>query len=405
MEEKNERLITIIFYSVFFVILAALLLQNLQDLWMTFLLSGLLLASFTLRNAIVYGGQVKSTLGKVLLLMDIILIFLITRIDRGAISHMYYFIVIGDAYFAYSAVFGGLVSVLCFIVSTTGRLIGTDQLTAGLVSDITFELLAFLAVNAILFIAKYEIRQREKLSGIMFELKTKSKQLENAYLKLKQYSEELEEVTVLQERNRIAREIHDTVGHTLTSVLLEMEAGERLLGTDREQALEKFSLAKGQVRKGLNDIRESVSTLRAGMDFMDFVPSIKLLISEITRHGDIHVRSDISGLPELNPAQKKALYRALQEGLTNGIRHGGSTAFVFQLRQEKGYIYFFLQDNGKGTDRIIRGFGLTSMNERICELGGTLVFDSRLDEGFSIKISIPVAEETVNGKNQNFDCR
>jgi signal transduction histidine kinase len=397
MDEKNERLITIIFYSVFFVILAALLLQNLQDPWMLFLLSGLLLASFTSRNAVVYGGQMKSTLGKVLFLIDISLIFLITQIDQGSISHMYYYIVIGDAYFAYSAAFGGLASVVCFIASTAGRLIGTEQFTAGLVSDIAFELLAFLAVNAILFIAKYEMRQREKLSGIMYELKIKSKQLEGAYLKLKQTSEELEEVTALRERNRLAREIHDTVGHTLTSILLEMEAGERLLGTDRELALEKFSLAKGQVRKGLNDIRESVSTLRAGMDCMDFIPSLKLLISEITRHGDIHVRSDLPELPELNPSQKKALYRALQEGLTNGIRHGGSTAFVFQLHHEDGYIHFFLQDNGKGTDRIIRGFGLTSMNERIRELGGVLSLDSKPDEGFSIKIGIPVAEETANG--------
>ncbi len=397
MDEKNERLITIVFFSAFFVILAVLILKNIQDPWTLFLLSGLLLASFTLRNAIVYGSRSKGTLGKALFLIDISLVFLITQIDYSTISHMYYYIVIGDAYFAYSAAFGGLASVVCFIASITGRLVRVDQLTAGLVSDIAFELLAFLAVNAILFIAKYEIRQREKLSGIMYELKIKSKQLESAYLKLKQTSEELEEVTALRERNRIAREIHDTVGHTLTSVLLEMEAGERLLDTDRRIALEKFALAKGQVRKGLNDIRESVSTLRAGLDCMDFIPSLKLLISEITEHGDIHVRCDIAELPELNLSQKKALYRALQEGLTNGIRHGGSTAFVFQLGYEDGYIRFFLQDNGKGTDRIIRGFGLTSMNERIRELGGVLSLDSKPDEGFSIKIGIPVTEETANG--------
>lgn len=400
MGEKTERIITTLFYIVIFSVLASLFLQNLSNPWMLLLLSGFLLASFTFRNAVIYGSRERRSLGKILFLFDIALIFLISHFDKSSSSLLYYFVIIGDACIAYSFSFGSVVTAACFMASTTERILRAEQLSSDFVSGIVFNLLAFLSIDAILYIIKYEMGQREKLGSTMYELKIKTKQLENTFIKLKETSEELEEVTALKERNRIAREIHDTVGHTLTTVLLEMEAGERLLSTNQQLALEKLSLAKGQVRKGLNDIRESVSTLQTGKDILDFIPSLNLLISEITKHGDIYVRSDISELPELDAAPKKALYRALQEGLTNGIKHGESTAFVFILKYANNCVKFLLQDNGKGTDKIVRGFGLTSMNERVMELGGLFTADSKPGEGFNIDISIPVEKENPpNGSN------
>jgi signal transduction histidine kinase len=255
--------------------------------------------------------------------------------------------------------------------------------------------LSFIAVYTIMWIVKYEIKQRSKLNETMFELKIKKRQLEHTYMKLKQTTEELEEFTIVKERNRIAREIHDTVGHTLTTVLLEMEAAERLIPVGPETALEKIRLAKGQVRRGLQDIRESVRTLQAGHEIMDLVPSLKLLIDETTKHGDIFIKYTISELPKLGEAQEKAIYRALQEGLTNGIKHGNSTAFVFMLNFENGDIKFSLQDNGRGTDNIVQGFGLAAMEERVRELGGIMKVSSKVDEGFNISINIPVGREDI----------
>jgi signal transduction histidine kinase len=234
----------------------------------------------------------------------------------------------------------------------------------------------------------------------MYALKVKSKQLENTYQKLKETSEDLEELTIVAERNRIAREIHDTVGHTLTTVLLELEAGEKLIIISPETAVEKIRLAKSQVRKGLQDIRESVKTLQSGKELLEFVPSLKLLMEETTKHGDIYIKYDIKELPKLTALQEKALYRALQEGLTNGIRHGNTTAFAFVLNYENGNINFLLQDNGKGTATIAKGFGLAAMEERVKELGGVLMLQSGPEEGFQINIKIPVGKDEKNETNQ-----
>jgi signal transduction histidine kinase len=239
----------------------------------------------------------------------------------------------------------------------------------------------------------------------MYELKKKTKQLEDSYIKLRDNTRDIEEITILKERNKIAREIHDTMGHTLTSVLIELEAGERLLPNDQDLAVQKINLAKEQVRKGLSNIRESVGVLNKGKEILGFVPSLKLLLEETALHGDIYVKYEIEELPQLSEIQEKALYRALQEGLTNGIKHGKSTAFIFILKCEDKHISFQLQDNGTGGGKIVFGYGLSAMEQRIREVGGTLNIASFFGEGCTINISIPLVGKEVCNGDQNSDCR
>ena len=397
MSGKSDKIFIIILYLVLFSVMVSMVLQNLEDPWLVILLSGMLVVLFTLRNAVLYGSHKYKKAGALAMLLDILIIFIISGFEKSAGSQIFYFTLIADACIAYSYLFSLSITTACFISFVSERFYHSNWPSSGFLQEIALNLLAFLSVYALMYIAKYEIRQKEKLSDIMFQLKIKTKQLEGMYIKLKDASTELEDVTALRERNRIAREIHDTVGHTLTTVLMEMEAGERLLKTDQALAIEKLGLAKAQVRQGLNDIRSSVRTLQSGKEILDFTESLKLLISEFTKHGDICIREDISRLPPLDQNQEKALYRALQEGLTNGIKHGGSTAFVFILRYENNNVKFLLQDNGSGTDSIVPGFGLTSMHERIKELGGIFSVNSIPGEGFSIQISIPVVKEEKNG--------
>lgn len=404
MDQKADNILTKILYYSLAVILLFVLIQNIGDPWMIVLLSGLIISSITIRNAVIYPSERLSAIGKVTIIIDVLLVFIITLLDKGTTSGIYYYILIADCSIAYTPFFTGIITLLGYLLLNLSQLISLgDSNIIDLLPQMGLNSLSFIGVFAIMYIVKYEIRQRKKLSETMYELKIKSKQLENTYLKLQETSEELEELTIVKERNRIAREIHDTVGHTLTTVLLEMEAGERLINLSPEIAVEKIRLAKSQVRKGLQDIRESVKTLQSGEEIMEFVPSLKLLMEEITKHGDIFIKYDIKELPKLSPLQEKALYRALQEGLTNGIRHGKSTAFAFLLEYENENLKFLLQDNGTGTETIGKGFGLTAMEERIKELGGILIVQSKPGEGFQICITIPVGRDEDNEENQTID--
>lgn len=398
MDNKTENNMIIILYALLAATLAFVVLQNFRDPWAVIFLSGIFIMSITVRNAIIYASPKYRKIGRLIFIFDIITIFVISLFDKGSSSQIYYLVLICDASIAYSYAFGGVITFLSFLAFALGKYVGLGYSPlSDFISGIVFSSLAFIATYAIMYIVKYEISQRGKLSAAMYELKVKTKLLENTYVKLKETSKELEEITILRERNTIAREIHDTVGHTLTTVLLEMEAGERLIRIDPNLAAEKIKLAKGQVRKGLSDIRESVRTLGDGREILEFVPSIRLLIDEITKHGDVFIKYEISELPKLTFQQQNALFRALQEGLTNGIKHGKSTAFVFKLKCENGLIKFFLQDNGEGADKIVWGFGLTAMEQRVREAGGALNVRSTPGEGCSIDIRIP-ADQSLSAK-------
>lgn len=391
-----------ILYFFISAILTFIIIFNLQDFWLPVFLSGLYIFFFTVRHVIISANKLNLNIHILAFLIDILLVFLINYYDAGSIAGMYYFIIIADVSYSFSKVISGSISVLCIISFLCERaLYRAKHPQEGSLYLTSLYITGFILFYVIMRFIKYEMTQRQKLSETMYQLKVNTKKLEDAYIMLQDASIEIEEMTVISERNKIAREIHDTVGHTLTTALIEIEAGEKLLTRNLELAAEKLMFAKSQIRNGLSSIRESVGMLSSGKELMELTTSLKLLLDETSKHGDIFISYEIHDIPKLSKQQEKTLYRALQEGITNGIRHGGSTAFVFRLQQENDNVLFFLEDNGKGCDKIVPGFGLTAMAQRVKEVGGILNIDSANQEGCSISICIPIREDVINDADQN----
>src|SRR5690606_23888905 len=157
------------------------------------------------------------------------------------------------------------------------------------------------------------------------------------------------EKAISEERSRIAGDIHDTIGHTLTSVLLQIEAGIKLIGKqDVGTALTKLDNSQQQLREGLQQLRKSLFMLKEGTgDSEDFVPVLESFIQKTMEYTGIRIDSDILADIRLTAPQKYVLYRALQEGITNGIRHGKATRFTFSLSRDDRWIVFTLCDDGQ----------------------------------------------------------
>lgn len=396
MEYSSEKKVKRVLWAVMVAAAILIILFHIHNPWLIAFVAGLLLLSVTLRG-MTYTAEGPFHFHKPVIFLEIIFVLILQMNDRSSYAAAFYYALIADAVINYSVLFGAVVSAACFGADILYLFITQpNAYSVGMLHTAIRDLAMFILVYSIMCLAKYEINQRRKISKMMYELKIKSKQLEDAYIKLRDSSSNIEEITILKERNRIAREIHDTMGHTLTSVLMELEAGERLLKTDKAAGAEKIGLAKGQIRKGLNDIRESVGVLKKGQNVVDFPASLKLLMDETAGHGDIFIRYEISDLPPLSEFQEKAVFRALQEGLTNGIKHGNSSAFTFLLYYDSGQIRFHLQDNGTGCDKVVCGFGLSAMEQRIREVGGILLITSSWQEGFGIDITIPVSKETAD---------
>lgn len=251
-------------------------------------------------------------------------------------------------------------------------------------------LIIFTFVYIFTSLLKHEINQRNKLEILSTELEKNSNELQKSYEKLQENYNEKEEFIILKEQNRIAGEIHDTIGHILTTVLIQMEASKKLMKINSEQALQKLNLAQNQVRKGLENITIYVRAINEEEELMDFEAILKSFIKEFEKQSDIKVEANFFDIPKVPKTIKKALYRALQEGFTNGVKHGKSAKFKLVIRYVNSQLQFELIDNGIGCDNLEMGFGLNNMKYRIEQLGGDFRISSTLGEGtiISIKISI-----------------
>ncbi len=386
----TEKLFLFIFYPVLFVVIVIFTVQNIQSPWGILLSTGIFMLSFTFRNASQFLAS-RTLKVKYLVFVEILLVSLTFFLDSGSITAICYYIIIANVTLLYENLFSGISAGTCLILYVSVNYLKDGLPEAGVfLTSVSGKLLYPAILYVLMLLIKLEMIQEQQLREALFRLKMKTKQSEDVYIKLKETTTELEEMTAVKERNRIAREIHDTVGHTLTTVLIELEAGQRLIPVSPEEASEKLALAKVQVRKGLNDIRESVRMLKKGRDIKDLTHSLILLIEETMKHGDVFIRYEISPLPPLTPDMENILYRALSEGLTNGMKHGKSTAFVFRLKVEPDKICFFLQDNGTGINDIVFGYGLTAMKEGVDDIGGVLSVNSSYGKGFTTKIEFPM---------------
>ena len=211
--------------------------------------------------------------------------------------------------------------------------------------------------------------------------------------RLKEQSLMLEEMAALSERSRITGEIHDTVGHTLTSAVIIIEAGEALLDKDIAAAREKFALAKVQVQKGLQGIRQSVKTIKAGGE-KAFLPELYRLLEDSRRNMGLEVTAAAELNTVLLPIQQSVLLSAVKECITNSVKHGGSSKADLLLQEYKDTVCMTFTDNGTGTDELSFDFGLETMSARVKSIGGSLRAESARGEGFTVGILLPVGKKT-----------
>ncbi|MDF2720983.1 MAG: response regulator [Paenibacillus sp.] len=208
----------------------------------------------------------------------------------------------------------------------------------------------------------------------------------------------LAEVSVLEERNRIAHDMHDQVGHTLTAAMIQIEAAKMLLAGDPESAVRKLDAARESVRNGLDQVRATVRMLKNVEEHQKLLPALHALIRQTEEHTGISVDYTIVQLPALSDALNKTLFHALQEGLTNGIRHGKSTAFTFHLSAEASTVRFRLTNDGRKYESGALGFGLSAMKERVERHGGTFAIAANGDSGCLLAIDIPLQSSELPQK-------
>ncbi|PSB58728.1 sensor histidine kinase [Chamaesiphon polymorphus] len=226
--------------------------------------------------------------------------------------------------------------------------------------------------------------------------KQAKEELAIANQRIRTYALRAQENGSLQERNRIAREIHDSLGHSLTALNLHLEMAVKLSQIQPEKSREVLLEAKRLGSIALKDVRESVSTLRSDpLHNQDLTTAIYKLADEFKLSNQIRPACYLDLPPNLPQPIAITIYRIIQEALTNISKYARATEVIVEIRTEPTTIELNIIDNGRGfiPDNNMCGFGIQGMRERVLSLQGEFEIISDTDSGCQIIASIPFVKE------------
>lgn len=209
---------------------------------------------------------------------------------------------------------------------------------------------------------------------------------------LEQYISQVERMTLLEERDRLSKDLHDTVGHSYTSIIMGLETLRSEVNTSEGE--HKIDALLKLTRNGLDDVRRYLHHVGASEDSLTLMQSLQKLVDDFQTFSKVKIRLRTFGEPyTVSKQAQMTLYRCLQESITNAVRHGQASEIVISLHYEEKLIRLDVQDNGLGTGDLKAGFGVNAMKERASNLQGQVYFYSKPGEGTLVTCSLPRLEE------------
>jgi signal transduction histidine kinase len=221
-------------------------------------------------------------------------------------------------------------------------------------------------------------------------------QLVDVHGQLQQYALQVEDLATMQERNRIARDIHDSLGHALTALNVQLQTVLKLWDVDPSSAKSFLTKAQRLGEQAIKEVRQSVRTLRIeDRQEEPIEKAIASLAEDFRQSTGIAVSTKIELKTPLPQPIIKALHRIVQEALTNICKHAQASTVEIQLKTTSTHVCLSVKDDGQGflTDFTQKGFGLQGMQERVAALSGTFSIHSEHQKGCQIVVYLPTTPQ------------
>lgn len=255
------------------------------------------------------------------------------------------------------------------------------------------------SLNEILFIVfmvayvQLQIAERNRVQELYDRLNMSLNKLRVANVQLEEYAKKSEEMAKLKERNRLAREIHDTIGHTLTGIEIGLKACLCLPSENGAAVFDQVRKVYELARQGSKDVRFSLKELRPdALQRNTLLPALESLVRQMNEctmsHSYLLAEDEI---PDLSGRQEELMYRIVQESMTNAVGHGEATEIEIRIGFDGENVCMAIADNGMGTDALREGFGLTNIRQRVSAFGGRLSIETAAGKGFCLSVALPLA--------------
>jgi signal transduction histidine kinase len=232
------------------------------------------------------------------------------------------------------------------------------------------------------------------ISTLMNRLRAQNVALEQANAQLVHYSSTLEHLTISRERNRLARDLHDTLAHTLSALSVQLETVKAYFDVDSGVTKELIEESLRATRSGLTETRRALKSLRASpLDDLGLLLALRRMSEESADRAKMKLHLSLPDQIEpLSPDVEQGIYRVAQEAVANVVHHANARNLTLHLAIRDGRISLIIGDDGLGFDveqgRAAGRFGLTGMHERAQLAGGELTIESRPGQGTTMKLMI-----------------
>lgn len=244
--------------------------------------------------------------------------------------------------------------------------------------------LLFFILFLMIYIAN-EVQENERMTQELIMVRQVNHELEN-------YAAVSENIAEDKERKRLAREIHDTLGHALTGIAAGVDACIAMIDINPQATKQQLMVISKVVRQGIGDVRNSLNKLRPGaLEQHGFKGALENMIEEFTSVSDLEITLDYRlEKVDFENTKEDILFRVIQESITNAVRHGDATHINISIYIEDRKLKLEIQDNGQGCEEIHYGFGLKQMRERLSMINGKVTYDGH--HGFLTVVTIPIQE-------------
>lgn len=215
-----------------------------------------------------------------------------------------------------------------------------------------------------------------------------NKELELSYKKLLDQSQEIEELTITKERNRVAGEIHDTLGHSLVALNMNLDVAEKIIDEDINKVKKLLTKSKDLAKESMESLRGAVYALKEENTSL-LADKLEEIIHNIQSTGAMEILLDQDETVESLPLEyKNIIYNSIKEAITNSIKHGKADQINIDIKLNDNNVNINIKDNGIGCSKLVKGNGLLGIENRIHKINGNVSYDSMKNRGFSMEIVI-----------------
>jgi signal transduction histidine kinase len=230
------------------------------------------------------------------------------------------------------------------------------------------------------------------INMLVTRLREQQASLRDANANLAHYASTLEQLTVSRERNRLARELHDTLAHSLTALSVSLETVKAYFDIDKEKTRELIDKSLDATRQGVDETRRALKALRASsLEDMGLALAIQRAAESAAARYGLNLTLDLQPMPSLSPDVEQTIYRVAQESIENIVNHSRAKNFNVHL-SNNGHTTLTVQDDGIGFNADAKGptghFGLVGMHERAKLAGGMLKIESQKGKGTQVVLTI-----------------